>query len=153
MPDAKNRDLRMPDLNRVFLSGRLTRDPELRYTSQGTAVCKFGLAVSRNYKTRDGERKEDTTFVNVEVWDKAAEWVGEHMKKDYPVLVEGSLRSSQWEDKNTGQKRTSLDVRAQRVQQLDWANVNTGKGGQQEAARTAPEPAAVGPVPEDDIPF
>ena len=139
-------DLRMPDLNKVFLVGRLTRDPELRYTPQGTAVCKMGLAVSRFYKSRDGERKEDTTFVNVEAWDRQAEYCGENLKKGRPVLVEGSLKSSQWEDKNTGQKRTSLDVRAQRIQHLDCED----RG----APAPAPDPRPIEePVPEDDIPF
>jgi single-strand DNA-binding protein len=139
-------DLRMPDLNKVTLVGRLTRDPELRYTPQGTAVCKLGLAVSRNYKGRDGERKEDTTYVNIDVWDKSAEYCGENLRKGRPVLVEGSLKSDQWEDKNTGQKRTSISVRAQRVQQLDWED----RGAQ----KPAPQPRAIEePIPEDDIPF
>ena len=142
-------DLRMPDLNKVLLAGRLTRDPELRYIASGTAVCKLGLAASRYYRTRDGERKEDTVFLNVTVWDKSAEFCGENLQKGRPVLVEGRLVSSEWEDKNTGQKRSSLEIRADRVQQLDW---DDRRGGAQAAAR--PEPRVIEePVPEDDIPF
>lgn len=139
-------DLKLPDINRTFLAGRLTANPELRYTpgNPGTAVCKLRLAVSRKYRTRDGEAKEKTLFINVTVWDKAAEWVGENLKKGRPVIVEGRLTSDQWEDKQTGQKRTSIEVRADRVQALDWDE--DGQRGQ-----TAPR---AGRVPEEgEIPF
>ena len=144
----KRHDLKMPDLNLVLLAGRLTRDPELRYTPQGTAVCKFGLAVSRNYKSRDGETKEDTTYVNVEAWEKQAEWIGEHVKKGYPVIVEGSLKSDEWEDRSTGQKRTTILVRARRVQQLTWEGFNSDT----RLPSQADVPAHDGDQ-EDDIPF
>ena len=140
-------DLKMPDLNKVLLAGRLTRDPELTYIASGTALCKMGLAVSRRYKTRDGEQKEETLFINVTAWDKQAEYLGENLKKGRPVLVEGSLKMDQWEDKTTGQKRTSIEVRAQRVHILDWDD----RGGSRPAA-PAPRPIEE-PVPEDDIPF
>src|SRR5512143_1136912 len=113
-------DLRMANLNRVILVGRLTRDPELRYTPQGTAVCRLGLAVSRVYKSAEGERKEDSTFVDVVVWEKSAEYCGEHLRKGRPVFVEGRLKSDMWDDKATGQKRSRLEVVAVSVQQLDW---------------------------------
>ena len=139
-------DLRMPDLNKVFLAGRLTRDPELSYIASGTALCKIGLAVSRRYKTRDGEQKEETLFIYVTAWDKQAEYLGENLKKGRAVLVEGSLKMDQWEDKTTGQKRTSIEVRAFRVHHLDWDD----RGGK--PAAPAPRPIEE-PVPEDDIPF
>jgi len=140
-------DLRMPDLNRVHLAGRLTRDPELRYLPTGVAVCNMGLAVSRFTKSRDGERREETMFINVEVWEKSAEYCGQYLKKGRPVLVEGRLRSREWEDKNTGQKRSVIEVRADRVQQLDW-----DESGGAPAPRPAPREIEE-PVPEDDIPF
>lgn len=140
-------DLRMPELNHVFLVGRLTRDPDLRYTPNGTAVCKLGLAVSRYYSSREGEKKEETLFINVTIWDKHAEFCGQHLRKGRPVLVEGSLRSNEWEDKQTGQKRTTIEVRATRVQQLDWAD----REAPPERA-DAPKPSDEPPV-EDDIPF
>lgn len=143
-------DLRMPDVNRVILVGRLTRDPELRYLPSGVAVCKLGIAVSRFTKTREGERREETMFMNVETWEKTAEYCGQHLKKGRPILVEGRLRSNDWEDKNTGQKRTSIEVRAERVQQLDWDESSGGGAG----ATTRPAPREIEePVPEDDIPF
>lgn len=139
-------DFRMPDLNKVFLAGRLTRDPELRYLPSGVAVCDLGLAVSRTYRTKEGEKKEETLFINVSVWDKSAEFCGENLKKGRPILVEGSLRSDEWEDKTTGQKRTAIKVSGFRVHQLDWDD----RG----AKPSAPEPRPIEePVPEDDIPF
>jgi len=140
-------DLRLPDLNKVFLAGRLTRDPELRYLPSGMAVCKMGLAVSRFYRTREGERREETLFINIECWDKSAEFCGERLARGRPVLVEGRLRSSEWEDRNTGQKRTSLEVRADRIQQLDWDDRNAPPK-QEDQPRPIEEP-----VPEDDVPF
>ena len=118
-------DLRMPDLNKVYLAGRLTRDPELRYTPSGLALCTMGLAVSRRYKTKDGEQREDTLYINLTVWDKFAEYCGANYKKGRPILVEGQLRMDSWEDKQTGQKRTSIEVQADRIQALDWEDRST----------------------------
>jgi single-strand DNA-binding protein len=140
-------DFRMPDLNKVILAGRLTRDPELRYLPSGTAVCKMGIAVTRYYRTKEGERKEETFFVNVDTWDKQAEFCSERLAKGRAILVEGRLKSNEWEDKSTGQKRSTIEVRADRIQQLEWE----ARGG---APSTTPEPRPVEePVPEDDIPF
>jgi single-strand DNA-binding protein len=141
-------DLKMPEMNKVFLAGRLTRDPELRYISSGTAVCDMRLAVSRYNKDRDGQRQEETLYIRVTTWAKLAEFCGEYLKKGRPVLVEGRLRSNEWEDKQTGQKRTSVEVTANSVQTLDWEDRGGGGGGQRAQA-----PANEGPVPEDDIPF
>jgi single-strand DNA-binding protein len=150
----------MPDLNKVFLAGRLTRDPELRYLPSGMAVCKMGLAVSRFYK-KDGERQEETLFINVTTWAKSAEFCNEYLKKGRPVLVEGQLRSHDYQDKE-GQKRTGMEVNAVRVQQLDWterpgggAGTGGGGGGTGGAPAARPEPRPIEePLPtEDDIPF
>lgn len=112
-------DMKLPDLNRVFLAGRLTRDPEQSFIPSGTALCKLGLAVSRKYKDKQGELVEDTCFVNVTCWGKTAEWVGENFKKGRPVMVEGRLKSDKWETKD-GERRNALEVTADRVQALDW---------------------------------
>ena len=142
-------DLRMPDLNKVYLAGRLTRDPELRYIQSGTALCKLGLAVSRKYKTKDGEQREDTLFINVTCWRGTAEYVGENFRKGRPVLIEGRLTSSEWEDKSTGQKRTAIEINADRVQSLDWED----RGGGARPSKPAAKSVSEEPVPEDDIPF
>ena len=155
-------DLRMPDINRVTIAGRLTRDPELRYIPSGMAVCKLGLASSRKYKTKAGEQREDTVFINVTVWGQSAEYSGEHLKKGAPVMVEGSLRMNEWEDKTTGQKRSAIDINADRVHHLAWEDrggQGGGGGGQQGGGNyggysDAPKPRAIEePIPEDDIPF
>jgi single-strand DNA-binding protein len=145
-------DLRMPDLNKVFLAGRLTRDPELRYIPSGQAVCKLGLAVSRVFKTPEGEKKEDTMFIDVTVWEKSAEYCSQNLKKGRPVIVEGRLKMDSWDDKTTGQKKSKIEVVAVRVQQLDWDERAPGAG--QSQPKPAPAPREIEePIPEDDVPF
>lgn len=144
-------DLRMPETNMVILAGRLTRDPELRYIPSGAAVCELGLAVSRRFRTKSGEQREDTLFINVVTWERTAEWCGENLRKGRPIMVEGRLKGDEWEDKNTGQKRTAINVHATRVQTLDWED-RGGGGGEGGAQRPQPRPIEE-PVPEDDIPF
>ena len=139
-------DLRMPDLNKVFLAGRLTSDPELRYLPNGTALCKMRLASTRMFKGAEGERKEETLFINVTAWRGTAEYCGENLHKGRPIIVEGRLRMDAWEDKTTGEKRSKIDIQADRIQSLDWED----RG----APAAAPEPRPIEePVPEDDIPF
>jgi|CXWL01.1.fsa_nt_gi single-strand DNA-binding protein len=116
-------ELRLPEQNTVLLTGRLTRDADLKYTASGTAMCRFSLAVNRRYKDpKSGEWKDDTTFVDVSVWREAAERCGKILKKGSPVHVEGRLRSYQVEGKEDGVKRTKLEVEARRVQILEKAS-------------------------------
>jgi len=146
-------DLRVPDLNTVTIAGRLTRDPELKYVAGGRAVCEFSLANTQFYKGKDGERKENTTFVNGTCWDKQAEWVGEKMKKGRPVIVEGKLKSDTWDDKTTGQKRSKITITANRVTPLDWDG-EKGDGGQHSEAKPTQGRADLDePIPDSDIPF
>jgi single-strand DNA-binding protein len=105
----------MIGLNKVFLMGNLTRDPELRYTPNGTAVAGFGVAVNRRYTTKEGDRKEDVDFFEVEVWDKQAENCNEYLAKGRGILVEGRLRQDRWEDES-GNKRSKLKIVASSVQ-------------------------------------
>lgn len=107
----------MANLNKVFLIGNLTRDPELRYTPGGTAVANLGIAVNRRFKDSSGELKEEVCFLTVTVWDKQAEACCQYLKKGRPVFVEGVLQSRFWETSD-GQKRSAIDVRAERVQFL-----------------------------------
>jgi single-strand DNA-binding protein len=109
----------MADLNRVFLMGRLTFDPELRRTPSGTAVAELRLATSRSWTGRDGERKEETLYIDVTVWDRQAETCCQYLRKGSGVHVEGSLKMDTWDDKTTGEKRTKIKVQAERVQFLD----------------------------------
>jgi len=132
----------MPSLNRVLLMGNLTRDPELRYIPSGTAVANFGLAVNRFYTTQDGERKEETCFVDIEAWGKTAENCANYLTKGRLVFIEGRLRFHSWETED-GQKRSKLSVRAFRVQFL---------GGRREEGEPGAE--EMGEVEADnDIPF
>ena len=108
-------------MNKVFLMGNLTRDPELRYIPSGSAVANFSVAVNRTYKDNAGEKKEDVSFIRVVVWGKMAEICGEYLTKGRPVLVEGRLKSRTWEAQD-GQKRSALDVVATSVQFLGSKN-------------------------------
>ena len=149
--------LRLHQINDVKLVGRLTRDPEMRFTAKGQGVCRFDLAVNRRYKDTSGEWKDDTSFVPVVVWRDAAQRCADRLKKGSPVYVEGRLKSRNWETKE-GRKRTSLEVNALRVQFL--AKVE----GEPDHDEPAGEPVAAGvsaPAPsaaseeaqDDDIPF
>ncbi|HEX7654175.1 MAG TPA: single-stranded DNA-binding protein [Verrucomicrobiae bacterium] len=156
----------MASFNKVILVGNLTRDPELRYTPKGTAIAKIGLAVNRVYSTDTGEKKEEVTFVDVDVFGRTAENVGQYMRKGRPILVEGRLRLDTWDDKQTGQKRSRLGVVAETVQFLGSGQGGGGAEGgaapapaqrpQRAAAPAAPAPAADpldGPPDSDDVPF
>ncbi len=119
----------MASLNRVLLIGNLTKDPELRYTPNGTAVTNLRLAVNRKFKDRTGELKEDTCFITVTAWDKQAEICNQHLQKGRAVFIEGILQSRSWETTD-GQKRSTIDVRAERIQFL-------GGGAKGEGAQNA----------------
>ena len=118
----------MAQLNKVFLMGNLTRDPELRRLPSGTAVTELGLALNRSFTGKDGERREEVVFIDVTVWDRQAETCCQYLKKGRAVHVEGYLKMDSWDDKTTGEKRTKLKVQADRVQFLDRKD-DAGGGG------------------------
>jgi single-strand DNA-binding protein len=151
----------MASFNKVILVGNLTRDPELRYTPKGTAIAKVGLAVNRVWTNEAGEKKEEVTFVDVDIFGRTAENVGQYMRKGRPILIEGRLKLDQWDDKQTGQKKSKLGVVAETVQFL--GSPTGGEGGAPAAPRAA-RPAASnapaaepvegdGPPESDDVPF
>jgi single-strand DNA-binding protein len=147
----------MSTLNRVFLMGNLTRDPEVRYTPSGTAVGDLGLAVNETYKNKAGETVESTVFVDVEVWARQAETCAEYLFKGSPVFVEGRLKLDQWENQQ-GEKRSKLRVRADRVQFLGSPKrTEATDESSKDAAAPAPMPAsppqATPVADDDDIPF
>ncbi|WP_165232372.1 single-stranded DNA-binding protein [Aquisphaera insulae] len=134
----------MADLNKVFLMGRLTFDPELRRTPGGTAVAELRMATSRGWTDREGSRREETLFIDVTVWDRAAENCCQYLRKGSQIHVEGSLKMDTWEDKTTGQKREKIRVHADRVQFLDSRRSDSGGGGGDygdEDGASAPAPA------------
>ena len=108
----------MASYNKVMLIGNLTRDPEVRYTPKGSAVCDIGLAVNRVYSSESGEKVEEVTFVDVVLWGKTAELAGKYLHKGRPVFIEGRLQMDSWEDKQTGQKRTRMRVVGEQMQFL-----------------------------------
>jgi len=107
-----------PNLNKVFLIGRLTRDPELRYTPSGSAVASFGIAVNREYTKKDGNKKEDPCFINLVVWGKRAEICAEYLRKGSMIFVEGRLSYRQWETADK-ERRSTLEVFVENFQFLD----------------------------------
>ncbi len=115
-------NLRIPEQNKVLLVGRLTRDPELRYTPKGQPICHFDLAVNRRYKKADGEWQDETAFVPVVVWREMAERCAERLKKASPVSVEGRLTTRKWVTKE-GENRSVLEVTAQRIQFLNKEDI------------------------------
>ncbi|MCX8090359.1 MAG: single-stranded DNA-binding protein [Verrucomicrobiae bacterium] len=144
----------MASFNKVILMGNLTRDPELRYTPKGTPVARLGIALNRVWTTETGERKEEVTFVDVDVFGRTAENVAQYMRKGRPILIEGRLRLDQWDDKQTGQKRSKLSVVAEAVQFLGAPPNNEGAApaGPAAKAAAAAAPAAVVEPPEPDLP-
>jgi single-strand DNA-binding protein len=135
----------MASLNKVFLIGNLTRTPELRYTPSGTAVSDLRLAVNRSYTTQGGDRREETCFLTVVVWGKQAETSAQYLDKGSPVLVEGRLQTRDWETKD-GQKRSVVEVVAERLQFL-----GRGRAGTAPAAEAEPADEAAGSG--DEVPF
>jgi len=140
----------VPSLNKVFLMGNLTADPELRYVPNGSALAKLRMAVNRSYKTQAGELKEEVLFINVTTWGKTAEACAERLKKGSPLFVEGRLQSRTWQT-DAGEKRSATEVQAERVQFLE-----RGGGSPSHAAVTAggseegiPESAGA----DGDVPF
>ena len=143
----------MVDLNKVFLAGRLTRDPELRYTANGTAVANLSLAVSRNYTAKDGSKKEEVAFVTIIAWGRQAETCGEYLSKGSSILVEGRLQLDSWKT-NTGERRNQLKVISQRIQFLstrkkEGKTVPSEETDAAEAALDVSDDVAL----DEDIPF
>ena len=149
------------NVNKVFLMGNLTRDVELKYTPSDQPVANLGIAVSRRYRTREGEDRDETTFVDCEAWGRTAEVMNQYLSKGRPVFVEGRLKLDQWEDRETGKTRSKLRVVIENFQFVDSpggsGSGRTGSRPQPAAATTTGQTAPSGgphePVTEDDIPF
>jgi single-strand DNA-binding protein len=141
----------MASLNKVLLMGNLTRQPELRYTNSGAAVCEFGLAMSRRFTT-NGQERDEVCFVDIIVWGKQAENVNRYLEKGSSAFVEGRLILDQWEDKQSGAKRSRIRVTAERVQFMSRRNDSSGgqqggyqqTGQQQDSGYNNPPPASQG---------
>jgi len=157
----------MANFNKVYLMGNLTRDPEMRVTPKGTAICQFGLAISRSWKDESGQTREETAFVDIEAWGKQGEVISKYCVKGRPLFVEGRLKFDQWEDKTSGQKRSKLKVVLENFQFIggrgDGAPGGSAAGagaesGDAPAGDAAPRGPARGPGPsketvDEDVPF
>jgi single-strand DNA-binding protein len=152
----------MASFNKVILLGNLTRDPEVRYTPKGSAVCDLGVAVNRQYTLDSGEKREEVTYVDVVLWSRLAEIAGEYLKKGRPIFIEGRLQLDTWDDKQSGQKRSKLRVIGETMQLLGGRPPGAGggtEGGEEArqpppAGKATPPPKAANAEPDDDeIPF
>jgi single-strand DNA-binding protein len=152
-------------INKVILLGHLGKDPELKYTPQGTPVAKFSLATSDRYKDKEGNWQDRTEWHNITAWGRTAEIAGEYLKKGRQVYIEGALRTHSWDDKQTGQKKYMTEVVLNELVLLgggrsegggDFGGSSRGasSGGNNFDQRTPEhEPAASGPITDEDIPF
>ena len=149
-------------VNKVILIGRLGRDPELKYTPSGAPVAKFSLATDESFKDRTGEQQKRTEWHTIIAWNKLAEICGQYLTKGKQIYIEGSIRSRQWDDKQTGQKRTAYEIIAQRMQMLgsraDSERPAAGAPAVSHAEGEPPEPPAPEPssapeITDEDIPF
>ncbi|WP_435018372.1 single-stranded DNA-binding protein [Tundrisphaera sp. TA3] len=139
----------MANLNKVFLIGNLTRDPELRRLPSGVAVTDLALAINRSYQSKDGDRRDEVAYVDVTVWDRAAENCCQYLKKGRPVHVEGYLKMDSWDDKTTGKKQYKLKIQADRVQFLGGRDEAGGHDGGGEDEYSAPAPRRSAPDPRN----
>jgi len=143
----------MANVNKVILIGNVTRDVEVKATPKGTAVAGITLAVNRSYKADSGEKREEVTFVDVELWGRVAEIAGEYVKKGNPLYVEGRLKQDSWEDKDSGQKRTKLKVVAENIQLLGSRQCAAKAATEERPVEAASESPRVVEQESDDIPF
>ena len=150
-------------LNRVFLLGNVTRDPEVKFTPKGSAVTDVGIALNRAYTNSSGEKVEEVVYVDVELWGRTAEIAGEYAKKGRQILIEGRLRMDSWEDKATGQKRSRLRVVGENLTLLG-GGARAGAPGRSDdevgesrsavpGARSKASDSPPSPPEPDDIPF
>ena len=148
----------MANFNKVILMGNLTRDVELRQTPGNQTVANIGLAVNRTYQTREGDRREETTFVDCEAWGRQAEVMAQYLSKGRPVMIEGRLKLDQWQDQQ-GQNRTKMRVVIENFQFVGGRGEGGGGGGGGGGNNSAPAQAPAGgggnhqSVSDDDIPF
>ena len=145
-------------VNKVILVGNLGKDPEVKFTPNGTAVAKFSVATNESFKDKAGQWQERTEWHNIVAWSKLAEICGQYLKKGKLVYIEGSLRTDSWDDKETGQKRYRTEIVAQNMQMLDRRGDEGGGGGggaYAGAARKGPSTSQEQPPSEDDeeVPF
>lgn len=143
----------MPNLNKVMLMGNLTRDPELRYTQNNTAVCQIGLAINRKWKDASGADKEEVVFIDCEAWGRTAEVLNQYVRKGDPIFIEGRLKLDQWQDKE-GNNRSKLKVVVEGMQFLKGkSDGQQQRQADRQSATSATNTGPHVPIGDDDIPF
>jgi len=149
-------------VNKVILIGNLGKDPEVKVTPSGTPVAKFTLATNERYKDKSGQWQDRTEWHNLVAWQRTAEIIGEYVKKGSKIYVEGSLRTSSWDDKNTGEKKYRTEIVVNDLVLLsgrgdgESASRSAGAGGSnfdQRAPEPEPATAHSGGITDEDIPF
>lgn len=151
-------------VNKVILIGNLGKDPEVKYTPQGTAVARLTVATNERYKDKAGEWQDRTEWHNVVLWQRLAEIAGEYLKKGGKVYIEGRLQTRSWDDKQTNQKKYMTEVVANDLVLLSGRADSGGGGGEGfshsrggsnnfDQRTPEPEPAAASPITDEDIPF
>jgi single-strand DNA-binding protein len=157
----------MKSVNKVILIGNLGKDPEVKFTPQGTAVAKFSLATNERYKDKSGEWQDRTEWHNIVAWAKLAEICGEYLKKGGKVYIEGRIRTDSWDDKTSGEKKYRTEIVANDLVLLGGRGEGAGggeegrgrarganAGGMDQRPATAPEDMAqTGGITDEDIPF
>jgi single-strand DNA-binding protein len=143
----------MANVNKVMLLGNLTRDPELRYTPQGAAVCEFALAMNYNYTNKQtGQKVEEVSFIDIVAWGRTAETCAEYLKKGRQVFVEGRLKQDRWESPD-GKKMSKVRVIAENVTFIGGRPAGPGGPAAAPDASAAPPESAGDAPPDQDVPF
>ena len=142
----------MATVNKVMILGNLTRDPELRYTPGGAAVCEFSVALNRSYTNKQtGQKVDEVSYIDIVAWARTAELCAEYLKKGRQVHVEGRLKQERWE--TDGQKRNKIKVIAEQITFVGSRTGGGGGGGQDSGPPTGPPGGDEEPPPPQDIPF
>lgn len=142
----------MASFNQATIVGNLTRDPELRYTPGGTAVCDLSIAVNEKWKGKDGQMKEEVSFIDCTCFGKTAEVANQYLKKGRSTLVSGRLKQDRWEDKNGGGKRSKVYLVVDKLQFLGSRDGGTPPPGSP-AADPVDQALGAGGAPNEEVPF
>ena len=149
----------MRGFSKAIITGNLTRDPELRTTPNGSSVCSFSVAVNRVFRDSSGNQQEDVSFIDCSAWGKLGEMIGQYAKKGSGVLISGRLDQRSWEDKNSGQKRSRVEIVVEDFNFIgennsrDGGNSSKNFGGSDDAKASEPEEMPDEPIDLSEIPF